>query len=131
MIDAAEALRVDLVDLFSPRRTRREPSALRDNLDSADACPVAGSGRQCFEDFLAREFARIYLLRCKLPQNFFLCERRGRVDALVSGRAELLRQVVVDRAWVASLARGHLGCQQAEDESVLVCGPDSSIGAQK
>src|ERR1035437_5372187 len=62
MIDAAKTLRVYLVNLFGARRSRRDPSALRAHLDSADCRPVAGRNGQCFENFLTRKFALIQLL---------------------------------------------------------------------
>src|ERR1700722_11443473 len=48
VIDAAKALGVYLVNLFGARRTRREPSVLRDHLDSADWRSVARRDCQRF-----------------------------------------------------------------------------------
>src|SRR5580692_1089164 len=66
MIGAAKALRVNLVDLFGARRTRRKPSTLRDDLDAADSRIVAGRNGQRLDDFLARELAVGQLIRRQL-----------------------------------------------------------------
>src|SRR5260221_4779100 len=126
-----KALGVNLVNLFGARRTRRKPSALRDHLDSTDSRSIAWCNSQSLENFLAREFARIQFFRRELFQNVFLRERRGRIDTFVRWLTERFRQVIVDRAGIAPFARGHLRSKQAEDETVLVGGPNGSVGAQK
>jgi len=55
VIFAAEAFRVDLVDVLGSRRPRREPSALRHHLDSAERLAVPGRPRQLCRDRLAGE----------------------------------------------------------------------------
>ena len=102
-----KALGVNLVDLFGARRTRRKPSALGDHLDSADCRTVARRDGQRVENLLAREFAINQLRRRQLFQNFLLCQRRGRVDALINRIAELGAKVVVQVRRVTPCARGH------------------------
>src|SRR6202167_981212 len=128
---ALKALGVNFVNLFGARRTRREPSAFRDHLDSADRRSVAGRDRQGVENFLARELARIQFLGRQVLQNFLLREGCGRVDTFVGGLTELAGQVIVYRAGVAPFPRGHLGGEQTEDESVLVSRPETVVGAKK
>src|SRR5271170_4630140 len=131
VIGAAKALRINLVNLFGARRTRREPSALRDDLDAADRRVVSGRNRQRLDDFLARELAIGQLIRRQLLQNFLLREGCGCVDSFVHRRTELLREVVVNLSGIAAHARGHLGRQQPKDEAVLVRRPHGAVGAQK
>src|SRR6185369_387436 len=50
MLAADETFRIDLVDVFGSRRPRREPSALRGNLEAADRRVVAWRTRKpCFD----------------------------------------------------------------------------------
>src|SRR5690606_12419854 len=64
---AAEALRVDLVDVLGAGRARREPAVLGDDLETADRA-ARGRLRQAREDGLAGEAARRDGVRRELLQ---------------------------------------------------------------
>ena len=63
MIRSPEALRIDLVDILGPRRTRREPSALGHHLQPADGSAVARRVGEDGLDFFAGQLGEPDLLR--------------------------------------------------------------------
>src|ERR1700675_2388839 len=109
MLDAAETLRVNFVDVLGARRTRREPSTFRDHFDPTDWSTVARRLGQRGDDLLAGEFALLELLRREPRQNLLLRWRGGRVDPLINRRAKLMRQLLVQFPRIVPRARGHLG----------------------
>src|SRR5665213_2021163 len=72
MIFATEALSIDLVHIFRARWPRREPSALCDDLDSADRLIVARRAVQFRFDRLAGKLFRVKLFGIELCEKFFL-----------------------------------------------------------
>ena len=127
MIRSVEALRINLVDILSPRRTRREPSVLGQDLKPANGRPVAGRAGEDRLDFPSGQIFRPDLLRREFPQNLFLLRRSRCLHAVVSGLAELVREFAVDLPGIAVHPRGDLRRKQSGDDSVFVRRPHAAI----
>src|ERR1019366_1700589 len=98
VILAAEALRVDLIDLLGAGWTRGEPAIVRRYLDPAKRRAVAGRNGQLGFDRLAVELRRGQLVRRQLAQQILLLWRRWRIDPLVVGLAQIARQFAIPLA---------------------------------
>src|SRR5260370_4377422 len=83
MTIAAEAVGVDLVDILGARGPRREPAAVGNHLDPAEALAVAGCGDEGGEDRLAGELGGAEAIGRQLLQQGLLLRRRRRIDPCV------------------------------------------------
>ena len=88
MVGSLERLGVDLVHIFGPRRTGREPPGRGRHLEAADGGAVAGGGGQLANDRLAGKLGGGYLLRAQLGENRLFLSGGGRVEAGVDRAAE-------------------------------------------
>src|SRR5487761_103079 len=127
VIGAAEALGVDLVDLFGARWPRGKPAAFRDHLDAADRRAIAWGGAEDTCDLFAGEFGRFDALRSECRELPLLLRRRRRLDPIVDRVAELARKLGIQRARVAPVTRGDLGGEQRRYDAILVGGPDRTV----
>src|SRR6476619_1944908 len=102
---AAKALRVNLVHVLRSRRSCREPSAPRHDLETADRFIVRRRARQPRLDRLAGKAGRAHVLRRQLLEPRFLFGRRWSVDSRVVRSAEALFQFLVADAGIFAGAR--------------------------
>ena len=131
MVRALEALRINLVDILSPGRTRREPAAFGDYLQPANGRAVARSTGEGGLDFLPGQIRGPNLLRRESLQNHFLLWGSRCLDAVVNRLAKLAREFAVDLAGIAVHPRRDLRRQQSRDDSVFVRRPDTAIQAHE
>src|SRR5436305_9752240 len=92
MLGTAEALGVNLVDLFSTRRPRREPGIPGHDLHPADRVAVAWCGGEHLRDRLACKLFALDVFRRELRQNSLLLDTGRSIRTLVGGIAEPLGQ---------------------------------------
>ena len=83
---AAEAFRVDLVDILGPGRPRGEPARFGRDLQAADRRAVAGRRGEDRADRLAGERGGTHRVRGQPAQHRLLGGRRARVDPPVGRR---------------------------------------------
>src|SRR5258708_3338261 len=131
MLGTAEALGVDLIDVLCARRTRREPAAFGRYLDPADGRVVTRRLGNYGLDRLAGEFLGVDLVGAQVFQDGLLLRRRAGVDPLIERWAEVPRQTGIDLARIATSLGGDLGCEKAQDDTVLVGGPHRAVAAQE
>src|SRR4051812_8279376 len=131
VLGAAEAFRIDLVDVLGARRPGGEPAEIGFDLDAAERLAVAGRLAQGGADGIAGEILQAELLRRDGLQDVLLRRGGGDVDARVMGHAELGSEVVEELARIAAGLRHDLGREQAEDDAVLVGGPHRAVAAQE
>src|SRR5712671_6610326 len=131
MVAPLEALRVELVDVFGARGTRREPAARSDHFQPADGRVVPRRRREPRGDPLTRELGGRDLFRRQPGEPRLLFGGRRRVDALVGALAEFRRELAVELAGVAPCHRGHLRGKEAENDPVLVGGPHRAVAAEE
>src|SRR5882757_1416288 len=127
MAGVVKALGVDFVNILGSRRPRREPTAGRGDLDTADGCIIAGCGGENLIDRLAGELGDPHL-RTVEPAELFLLLRicRG-VDTIGEYRPQFLRQGTVRIAGIPSGARRDLRRQQRRHQAILVGGPHAAV----
>src|SRR5271163_1805100 len=131
MVFAEKALGVNLVDFLRARRARRKPAVLGDHLNPTDRAAVSGSSRENLLDFLARDFARVDVIRRQSLKSGFLLECSGSLDALVKRVAQIPCKLTVDFARIFSKARRDFRREETRDDTVFVGGPHASIAAKK
>ena len=130
---AAEALRVQLVDILRPGWTRGEPSVGGGNLEAADSwrrcqvqwslSAVIGSPASCGRrDVGRRQAAREW------PS---LRGVAGASTRAYTGAPSSLREKAVQLGRVAAGAGGDLQRQQVHDDAVLVGRPHRAVAAQE
>ncbi len=127
MLLALETFRVDLVDVLGAGGSRGKPSVFRRHLDPAERLTIAGSGGQRCPNRLAGKFFHDEPLGRKRLQHVLLRDGRGRVDPLVERRAQFIGEITEQLTGVLAGLRRDLGGQQAENDAVLVGGPDRSV----
>src|SRR5580692_2633068 len=89
MFFAAKTFRVNLVNILRARRPRGEPAVLRNHLDAADEFVVARCAIEFRFHFLAAKFFDVERIGLQFLEYLLALWRRGRVDALVKGLAEI------------------------------------------
>ena len=89
MIRSPETLRINLVDVLGPRRTRREPSVLGRHFQPANGSAVARRAGQDRLDLFTRQFGDLDLSRREFRQQFLLLGSGRRLDPLIGGLTEL------------------------------------------
>src|SRR5664279_3299973 len=104
MVGAREALGVDLVDVLGPRRTRCEPTTVRDDLDAADGRAVARRLVEHGVDLLAGELAGIEPVGRERGELLLLRLSGWCLDPIGERAAEVLRELVVEPSRVATAA---------------------------
>ena len=85
MIRSLETLRINLVNVFRPGRTRREPAARGRHFQPADGSAVARRLGKDSLDFFARQFGDLDLLRREFRQKFLLIRSGWRLDKVIAG----------------------------------------------
>src|SRR5882757_8103906 len=131
MIRPPEALRINLVDVFGPGRTRREPSAVRNHLQAADRCTIAWRMSEDALDWLAGEVCGPDLLRREPLQHFLLPRSGLGLDAIVKRFAELDLELAIDFPGVAAHSRHDLRREQCRHDAVFVRCPDAAVDAHE
>ena len=96
MIGSLKTFRIDLVDIFGPRRTCREPSALGHHFQPADGRAIARRTGEDGLDFFAGQICESNLLRRESLQQCLLLRGGRRLNAVVKRLAELAREFAVD-----------------------------------
>src|ERR1035441_695199 len=119
MIRSLEAFRIDLVDILSPRRSRRESNTPRTNFQPADRGAVPRRTRKDLLDRLTGKLLGTNLLRREPSQNFLLFPRSSSLNTIIKRLAEFASEVLVDLAGIASHTSRDLRRQQSRDQSVL------------
>src|SRR5438874_9916278 len=127
MVRTLEALRIDLVDVFGPGRTRRKPSAFSNHLQAANRCAIAWRMSEDSLDWLAGKICGSDLLRREPLQHFFLCRSGLGLNTIVKMLAELELELVVDLPGVAARSRRNLRREQCGHNAVFVRCPDAAI----
>src|SRR5260363_176967 len=131
MFGIAEALGIELVDVLGAGRPRREPAIIGLDLDAAERLAVAGRFGVHDADRIAGELGQFQLLRRQRLQRGLLWRARRDVDPLIDRRTQLRRQLLVELARIAAAPGHDLGREQAEDEAVLVSGPDRAVALEE
>src|SRR4029453_17865335 len=126
-----EAFCVDLVDVLCARWAGREPAVVGHDFQAVDRSVVARSSGQLGDDGLTSQARLLDGLRRQDLQARFLLGRRGRVDTLVKGHAELACELLVVFARILARAGRDLGCQQIHDRAVFVGRPYSAVVPQE
>src|SRR5665648_47428 len=131
MVRSPEAFCIDFVDVFSPRRPRREPSALRHYLQPSDRGTITWRVGKDSPDFFASQVFDFNLLRRELLQCRLLFRSGWGFKTLVNRLTEFLRQVGINLARVAPCSGSDLCCKQSRDHPVLVRSPNAAIQADE
>src|SRR6202163_3909976 len=131
MLLAYKAFRVDLVDILGSGRPCGKPSVFRHHLDAAERLIVAGSSIQRRAHRLAGKLLDGELLRRQRLQQILLRDRRARVDPVTERHAQFIGETIEQLTGVLFGPRGDLGGEQAENDAVLVGGPDRAIAPDK
>src|SRR5581483_11039661 len=131
VIGPAEALRVDLVDVFRAGRACGEPAARGNDLKAADRGIVSGRLRENLLDRLARELLGVHLLRGQLGEPLLLLGRRASLHAIEHRRTEGARKRPIDLAGITAGPSGDLRGEQGGRDAVLVRRPYPAITAQE
>src|SRR5690606_37816896 len=92
---------------------------------------VARRPREFRDDRLARELRGPDGRAVELAEARLLLGRRGRIDALVRGIAELLRELGIELRRRLPRDREDLGGQKAQQDAVLVRRPDRAVVPQE
>ena len=91
VILAAEAFRINLIDILRSRWPGGKPATPGDHLNSADRFVIAGGSDQLRFNRLASKLFRVELCWIQLCDKFFLVARGRRIDPLVQGFAQIVR----------------------------------------
>ena len=83
VILAAEAFRINLIDILRSRWPGGKPATPGDHLNSADRFVIAGGSDQLRFNRLASKLFRVELCWIQLCDKFFLVARGRRIDPLV------------------------------------------------
>src|SRR2546422_11370721 len=113
-----EAPPIDFVDVFSPGRTRREPSAFRNHLQAANRCAIAWRTGEDSLDLLAGKLCGPDLLRRKPLQHLLLRRSGPGFNAIVKRLAQRALAVGVALARVAASTRHALRASQCGDDDM-------------
>src|SRR6185436_19497780 len=124
VIPAAEALRVDLVEVLGAGGTVGETAALRGDLDPADLGPVGGGLGEDLLDGLAGQGVALHVRRGELLEAGLLRGGGRLVHAGVDRLAVLRDDLAVVGARILAGGGGDLRRQQRQQDAVLVGGPD-------
>jgi hypothetical protein len=131
MFLAKEAFHVYLVYVFGPRRSRREPAALRTDLQPTYRCIVPGGPRKYAFYLLTGQNGRGNLIRRESCEGVFLISSRRRLYPVVHRFAELRSKILVYLPGVSSHPRRDFRREQGRDNTILVSRPNSTITAKK
>src|SRR5260370_15365818 len=131
MFLAKEALGVNLVTLFRPRRARANPAILCDPLDSANRVAVSRSCRENLLDLLTSNFGNGDVGWGQSHEGRFLFRRGGSIDPFVNWISQVPREFTVNFAWISSETRRDFRREETRDDSILVGGPRTTVAAKK
>ena len=121
MLGALEALGVDLVNIFRPRRPGGEPTVLGDHLQTANRSMVACRGGELVQYRIASHHLGFHQFRREVAQNCFLFGVRVRVQAGVETPAHFRFQCLGEDVFSLEIS---LGYQHRGIEKRLIGGPD-------
>src|SRR4029453_1027968 len=118
--EIAEALRIDLIDLFGAGWSCSEPPAVRHDFDAADRFAISRRSRQNLSYWFAGQIAGWDGRGGKFCQSRFLLVCGRRIDPPLYRNTALSCRIRIDLTRIASGAGGHLRRQKGGDDSVLV-----------
>src|SRR5262245_49397454 len=131
MLLTAEALGVDLVNVFGAAGPCREPAVGGGNLEAAQRSVVARGPRELGGDWFAGQLRSLNICGRKFAEPGLLLRRRWRIEPDVAGRTEFCGQLAIMFARILVRTGGDFGRQQVHDGTVLVRRPGLAIQPQK
>src|ERR1051326_7012836 len=131
MFRSPKAFHINLVDVLSTGRTRREPSALCHHLHTFEGCAITRSMGEDVQDLFAGKVFQANLLFRKVPYNLFFFGRGRSLRTGVYRLSELACQLLIDLSGIAAHTCSDLRRQQGRNNSILISSPDCAVETQE